>query len=79
VAMAATVAARTATRRAKRVYKAVAVKVRGVSRAGAHIECVGQVGGDGEALEWSVHGEVVTVALLPTARKKTARGLLQRR
>jgi hypothetical protein len=78
-AMAATVATRMATRRTKRAYGTVAVKVRGASRAGAHSEYVGQLGGDGEALEWPVHGEVVMVASLPAARKKTACGLLQRR
>jgi hypothetical protein len=77
--MAVSAASRTATRRAKRVYKAVAVKVRGASRAGAHSEYVEQLGGDGEALEWPVHGEAVTVASLPAARKKTACGLVQRR
>jgi hypothetical protein len=69
----------TATRRAKHVYKAVAVKVRGASRAGAHSDCVWRLGDDEDALERSVHGETVTVALLPAMRKKAACGRLQMR
>jgi hypothetical protein len=79
MAMAVSAATRTATRRTKRAYGMVATKTREASRAGAHSEYVGQLGGDGEALEWPVHGEAVTVASLSAVRKKMACGLLQRR
>jgi hypothetical protein len=77
--MAATVANRPATRRTKRDHKTVAVKIREASRAGAHSEYVEQLGVAGEALEWPVHGEAVTVASLPAARKKRTCWRVQRR
>jgi hypothetical protein len=73
-AMAATVATRPATRRAKRAYSAVAIKVRGASRSGAHSDRVGRLGDDGDALERSVHGEAITVALLSAVEKTVAVG-----
>jgi hypothetical protein len=78
-AMAATVATRPATRRTKRAYGAVAIKVGGASRAGAHSDRVGRLGDDGDALERPVHGEAVTVALLPAVEKTAACGRLQMR
>jgi hypothetical protein len=77
--MAATVANRPATRREKRDHKTVTIKTREASRAGAHSDYDEQLGVAGEALEGPVHGEAVTVELLPAVRKKRTRWRVQRR
>jgi hypothetical protein len=56
----------------KHVTSALATKSKLEKGLRAHSDHVGQLGKDGDPLEWPVHGEATTAALCSAARKTTA-------